>query len=443
MSTIPANPPAVIPTTSNPTEQPRERRVSFQLDSGKLVETVYSPTNGLQFWVQGKIEPDDHAQHGRLEIEPEYGLKTFAEQKIVGFPAFPAEYTSTANLIHEIRQFVARYADLPDEVLAIVSLYVLMTWVYDRFRAVPYLRFLGEPGTGKTRVLEVTSAISYKGLKMSGSITGAALFRTIDLVQGTIAVDEGDFKSSAEWSDITKVLNNGYAAGTPVIRCNKNTFEPECFRVFGPKIISTRSRFDDEATESRCLTFETSERPVSKHIPLQLPPAFDREALILRNKLLKWRFDNFLNIEAKENDLRDGLFARTAQIGASLMAVVPDESWKAKLLAFLHHMDEGRNESGEKGAIKRALQTLAAGGWKSATIKEISERVNQERSDLGLDPLSPKRIGLILRSLGYSPKRKNSGYFVPLAAGGENEVVPAFRLLPKSGEHAASEAVNV
>jgi hypothetical protein len=24
-----------------------------------------------------------------------------------------------------------------------------MTWVYDRFTAVPYLRFLGEPGTGK------------------------------------------------------------------------------------------------------------------------------------------------------------------------------------------------------------------------------------------------------------------------------------------------------
>jgi len=31
----------------------------------------------------------------------------------------------------------------------IIGLYVLMTWVFDRFTAVPYLRFLGEPEQGR------------------------------------------------------------------------------------------------------------------------------------------------------------------------------------------------------------------------------------------------------------------------------------------------------
>jgi hypothetical protein len=265
-----------------------ERQVSFKLGNGMLVETIVSPAGLFSFWRQGQDRAENSIKFEDQTFEPHSGLKTFWQEKVVRFPSFPTDYGTTSQLLNEIGQFVRRYADLPEDWLDIVCLYMLMTWVYDRFTAVPYLRFLGEPGTGKTRLLQVCSSISYKGTIVSGNITGPALFRTIHLVRDTMAVDEADFKNSSEWSDIAKVLNNGYGVGTPVIRCNKDDFEPQCFSVFGPKIISTRNRFDDEATETRCLTLETKEQKVSHHIPLQLPLTFDDEALALRNKLLKW-----------------------------------------------------------------------------------------------------------------------------------------------------------
>jgi hypothetical protein len=282
----------------------------------------------------------------------------------------------------------------------------------------PYLRFLGEPGTGKTRLLEVSSSISYKGTIVSGNITGMSLFRTIDLIRGTMAVDEADFKNSSEWSDVAKVLNNGYSVGTPVIRCNKNTFDPECFCVFGPKIISTRNRFEDEATETRCLTLETKEQKVSPHIPLQLPLTFDQEALALRNKLLKWRFDNFDRVTVKEEGLRD-LFARSGQIGASLAAVAPDEQWTNKLIGFLRRLDEARDEESPKAMVERALKAMSTGARTSAKVGEVAECVNTERKGLGLELLTDRKVGGILRSLSFAPKRTNQGYVIALTPPGE------------------------
>jgi hypothetical protein len=411
-------------TASSPTatvshqsaESPRETRVSFIRTNGRLVETVVSSSGFFQFWEEGKPQPATLIREGDIELIPTASLRKFWEAGIVQFPTHPQHYGTTLQLLGDIRKFILRYADLPGEWTDIVCLYSLMTWVYDRFTALPYLRFLGEPGTGKTRLLIVSSSLCYKSTTVSGNITGPALFRTIDLIQGTMAVDEADFKNSAEWSDITKVLNGGYSFGNPVIRCNTNTLDPECFRIFGPKIISTRNRFEDEATETRCLTLETKEQRVSTHIPLQLPTCFKAEALELQNKLLKWRFDNFHRTFPKEEGLRD-LFARSGQIGASLAAVAPDEVWSGKLIGFLNRLEEGRSEESPKGMVQRALKTMSAGARLSAKVSEVAEVVNGDRQGLGLEPLTNKKVGGILRSLGFSPKRTNKGFVIPLKPG--------------------------
>lgn len=393
------------------------QRVSLLTDDRKLVETVVSTSGVFQFLVEGQTQPVGHIQKAGERIEPPHNLRRMLE--VVRFPSGVAPYGSTAELLEEIQAFLRRYQDIASEWLPIISLYVLMTWVYDRFTAVPYLRFLGEPGTGKTRLLHSTSAISYKGTMVSGNITGAALFRTIDMMRGTMAVDEGDFKNSAEWSDITKILNTGYTTGTPIIRCDKSDdFIPEAFCVFGPKIISTRKRFQDEATETRCLTLETKECKVSEHIPLQLPLSFDEEARALRNKLLQWRFDHFHATFAREEELRS-LVARTGQIGASLMAVAPDNEWRKKVVEFLGRSDAGRKEESPKGLVQQAIARMRDEGEKSATVGAIAFQTRSLANELGVDELSAKTVGGILKSLGIEKRRVKVGYLVDLVAAGE------------------------
>jgi hypothetical protein len=403
---------------NSPVKAKREQRVSIAQDN-RLVETVVSLEGRFQFAVSGKTQLVDFVEDGGKEIDPPYRLREMWDTGLVKFPSGLASYNSLSALLEEIKTFISRYASVPEEWLEIVALYVAMTWVYDRFTAVPYLRFLGEPSTGKSRLLQICAAISYKAIAVSGNITGPALFRTIHLVRGTMAVDEADFRESAEWSEIIKVLNNGYTISTPVLRCgsSESDFTPQAFYIYGPKIISTRSRFADEALETRCLTFETRERPLPAHIPLQLPLSFEQKALALRNKLLRWRFDSFRQIQAREEGLR-GLFPRSGQIGASLAAVAPTEDSRKRLVEFLQHYDTGRREGGDKHIVLQALSQLRSNGNAIATVGDVAQAARGLSNDLGVDELTPKRVGGILRSLGFTPHRTKSGYVIDLPEAG-------------------------
>src|SRR5262249_38803310 len=148
-----------------------------------------------------------------------------------------------------------------------------------------------------------------------------------DAFRGTLVIDEGDFRQSDEKADIVKILNNGNARGFPVLRSEilqTKEINPQAFAVFGPKLVATRSAFDDRALESRCLTEAMGGRKLRDDIPLNLPASHKEEALSLRNKLLLFRFRN-LGKERNLAELADrSIEPRLAQVFAPLMSVVDD-----------------------------------------------------------------------------------------------------------------------
>lgn len=317
--------------------------IASLVNGALLLEVIANPTGYLQLakYHHGKVEVFDQTENEKHIWAPNYELKPFLDTGCLFLPSTAwASSVSTLEVLDDIKAIFKRYAFIPDEWLEPIALYLMMTWVYDRFTALVYLRFLGEPGTGKTRLLEVCAALAYRGLKISGNITGPALFRSIEMVRGTVALDEADFRNSEEWNDIVKVINCGYKAGIPVFRCEGFSHTPRPFCVYGPKIISTRQRFDDQATETRCLTFETQEVKIPNHIPYQLPLTFYEETLGLRNKLLRWRFDNFHGItpQAQESRVRS-LAPRLAEVGISLCAVAPQGEILDRLIGFLANYD--------------------------------------------------------------------------------------------------------
>jgi hypothetical protein len=178
------NLPAIpIPPNGHESEPRAEQRISFISDKGLLVETIVNQHGHCQFQLETGTTAQAITSNG-VRIEPLHNLKTLWETGLVRFPSRAMPYDSTEKLLTEIGQFIGRYAQLPDEWREMISLYILVTWVYDRFTALPYLRFLGDKGTGKTRALETCAALAYNGTTASGNITGAALFRTIDLIRG-------------------------------------------------------------------------------------------------------------------------------------------------------------------------------------------------------------------------------------------------------------------
>ena len=85
--------------------------------------------------------------------------------------------------------------------------YVLFSWVYDAFNEVPYIRFQGDYGTGKTRALLVVGSVCYKPFFASGASTVSPIFHILDAFRGTLILDEADFRFSDEKAEIVKVLN--------------------------------------------------------------------------------------------------------------------------------------------------------------------------------------------------------------------------------------------
>ena len=70
--------------------------------------------------------------------------------------------------------FIHRYLELPADFEEIASLYVLLTWVYEFAPSIPYLRVIGDWGTGKTRFLQVAGAVCFRPIFASGATTPVA-----------------------------------------------------------------------------------------------------------------------------------------------------------------------------------------------------------------------------------------------------------------------------
>ncbi|MCX6005242.1 MAG: hypothetical protein NT082_06180, partial [Chloroflexi bacterium] len=172
---------------------------------------------------------------------------------VVHFARESARYCQPHDLLQQVRAYIHKYMELPSSYEAISALYVLLSWVYEFAPSLPYLRVIGDWGTGKTRFLEVVGSICFRPIFASGAATPSPIFRILDQYRGTLILDEADFKESSSWTDMVKILNNGYRPGFPVLRADKvnGRWRPRGYQVFGPKLIATRFRFQDEALESR------------------------------------------------------------------------------------------------------------------------------------------------------------------------------------------------
>ena len=267
------NEPRVFPKPKNDRPKPTASAI---LGDGSIVEMLFQPEKHqtlLCAMKNGEIRClSDIVDNGERLVPYSPGNNLLAHE-VVLFPSEPLEYESETELISEIQAFIHAHVDVSPLFEKIASYYILFSWVYDSFNELPYLRVRGDTGSGKTRCLLTVGALCYKPIFASGASTVSPIFRILDSFRGTLIVDEGDFRFSDEKADIVKILNNGNARGFPVLRSESvsgKEFDPRAYAVFGPKMIATRSYFEDRALESRCLTEETGGRTLRSDIPLNL-----------------------------------------------------------------------------------------------------------------------------------------------------------------------------
>ncbi len=390
----------------------KERRTSFhetefclfeQIEGGKFLQYYKESANTKTIsWV---VDAD-------MRVVP---LQT--EEVTLGAVKLPsgiAEYGDTFRLLREIEAHIHRYLDVSDSFRKFASYYILLSWLYDRFNTLPYLRFIGDTGCGKSRALDVCGGLCYKATSASGCITPAPIYRMLKRWAGTIILDEADLQNSDEYHEVTKILNCGFERNRPVIRAVKDN--PENLQIlptYGPKVFATRRRFKDTALEARCLT-EIMQETTREDIPATLNDTFYKEQGELRNKLLLFRFRNYDKVNADNKVILElkGIEPRLRQISAcfaSLFAGQPEVLTDYQTF-ITHHQREliEQRASTIYGQVVEKLISLIESHtidtFDSLDTTLIPISAGDIAESLNTTNMTPQAIGQILKTFGLQTK---------------------------------------
>jgi hypothetical protein len=207
---------------------------------------------------------------------------------------------TTRELVFTVEVFLKRnfLLDNPFD-YKLAAYYVLLTWVFDSFSAIPYLRAQGDTNTGKSELMLRIGQLCYRMVMSTGASSTAALKFALDVYRGTMFLDEMDIAD--KFDDRIVILNVGAMRDQAKVwnmvevknESGGRGFRGVMANVYGPKLITMYGKFKDPATEGRCLTFKLVEKEpwelARRGIPIEKGEEFYREAQVIRNLLMRWR----------------------------------------------------------------------------------------------------------------------------------------------------------
>jgi putative DNA primase/helicase len=209
-------------------------------------------------------------------------------------------------LLHDIIARFRRHVVFERYQSIAVALWTLMAWVHEEAatHSPILLATSAEANSGKTTLINLVGFLVPRGLSSVG-IPEAALFRSIELWQPTVIVDEAD-TALVDNEPLRAVINSGWTRGTGAVRCVGEDHVPHLFPTFAPKALGMKGRRLPDTTMSRCIIIDLKrKRPGEradhfKHI--------DDDGLAeLWRKALRWANDHGATLKvAAEPDMPAG-----------------------------------------------------------------------------------------------------------------------------------------
>jgi hypothetical protein len=310
------------------------------------------------------------------------------------------------TLLREIDDVLCMYLDLDESDRKLVAYFALCTWLTDLQHIAPYLWIVGPMGSGKTTLLRLLSAICRRSI-VAGNVSSAALYNLTTSLRPTLLLDEFEMAADAGSRTLQQLLRNGSSHGQRVFRGSR------AYDVFGPKVIASRQGAADAALASRGLV--VAMRPRIQDLPALDPDVLAGIADRLQPKLLTFRLDNYTR--AKSVKLASSSLApRMLDIARALaVPLLGDPELERELLEIItpHDAQARTDRHGEPEWIVMAalLRTIHIRGAGSAllTVKKLTADVEFQLAQTGETyRLKPRKVGEVLRSLGFPTERLGS-----------------------------------
>ncbi len=379
------------------------------LEDGKLAEEIINPDPAFAIYnpTTDTIEIKPTVQVGKRYIYPLEG--DLITKKVILFPENAEEYQDIEVLRQSIEVFIHKYVDIHPFYQTLASYYVLLTWLFDKNTVITYLGIFGDYGSGKTRAAQIIGSLCYKPAFVSGALTCAPIYRLMEQARGTLVINEFDFDNSDMGIEMIKILNNGFEKGLKVLRVKSETGEVEAFDAFSPKVFTYRKKKNDQAFESRLITIPMEETQ-REDIPIILPLDYEQEALVLRNKLLMFRFRNYHKQVEVNQSIFQGIERRLRQTLYPLLTVIDDKVFLKTLGQFINDYQQQQQMDRGMSWVAEYLQALVVLTCTESeiTLKALADEYNEGRNEK--DKVTPRKAGHAIRNeLKLKTERITSG----------------------------------
>jgi hypothetical protein len=324
-----------------------------------------------------------------------------------------------ADVLDEIAKIIERHIVCERHTIIAASLWIVFTWCIDAVQIAPIACITApEKRCGKSQLLRLLAKLSLRSLH-TDNITAAALFRSIELWQPTLFIDEADtFLKNNE--DMRGVLNAGFERNGCVIRTTGDNHEPTPFRVFGAKAISGIGQLPDTIRDRSIILELRRKQP--NEVRALLRHADISEFERIKRKLARWSDDYSEALKIARPALPEALNDRAQDCWESLLSIadLAGESWSksARHAAMtISGIEEDAPSINEEllNDIKQVFEKMRVTRIASVDLLEklIDDDEAAWRTWSHGKPMTLRQLGKRLGEFGISskPLRDHSGVF--------------------------------
>lgn len=386
-------------------------------------------------WAEGKREvidrPDRIVLSGgsMLYVHPDAGEPT---TQPAGWSALSrrqwlagAVAPDPAAVFRRLCERIALYLDFPPEsaagTAATVALWLLLTYWFPAWEAVPYLSVGGPVGSGKTRLIDILGQLAFRPVSTS-NLTAPGVFRTLNAYGGTMLYDEAERlrQATPDVEELRSVFLAGYKRGGAAIRLEPvgDGFRPMRFEVFGPKALACIAGLP-AALASRCIPITMFRAAGDSQKPKRRIDAEPAVWQSIRDELHVLALEygpTWVDRATWANGVPAGIAGRNFELWQPLLALAGwlQDRGAENLLEVVQQHALATVASARDDTVPEAdellLELLAEAVRESRppTSAELLKAA-KERDEVTFKSWSPKTVGTRLKGYGIGTPKKVNG----------------------------------
>jgi putative DNA primase/helicase len=234
-----------------------------------------------------------------------------------------SEEVDGAELLDGLAAAVKRYVVCSEHQRNAVALWVIHAYTIDAFQVSPILSITSATKRcGKTTLIDVLKSLVSKP-KMASNMTPAVLFRSIEMHQPCLLLDEADTLKLSDHHELRGMLNAGHLrSGAVVMRTVGDDYEPREFTVWCPKAVACIGSLPDVLVD-RSLVIDLKRKPsgagTERMRRADLTPGGVNEDL--RRQAARWSADHLDVLRDYRPAIPEGLNDREADNWEPLLAI--------------------------------------------------------------------------------------------------------------------------